>query len=170
MKKQLNLRKKDALIYLSLVAVMLVIILTMIYNLIENKRLNEKFAPLIEATKEIRVQTSLSHLWLEEILTGDTTITFDEVFIQIESAQWLVNSILEGGTNNRITIIPLQDTLLRKEVFLIQKNLDRYKKITLQRWKNKNTSGIGTEIDQEYDKIFNDFHQHTIAVEQNIKN
>ena len=106
--------------------------------------MHKEYTPAIEATREIKLITAISHLRFEEVITGDTTVNFDEVITRIELAQWYINSILEGGTNDKITILPIRDIIIRDEIILAKKNLQDFKEITIERWNYKNLSGNTT--------------------------
>lgn len=166
---QLNI-KSGFFLSVILISVMLLIITSMTYILIVDKQLNKKHSPLIVAAEEIKLQTALAHLWFEEIISGDTVKTYDDVLRHIELAQWYTNSIIEGGTNDEMTIVPIKDTLLQKEIIQVQEKLEEYKEITLERWTHKNVSEIGSAIDQKYDEIFEAFQQKASLVEHNIRN
>lgn len=65
--------------------------------------------------------------------------------------------MLEGGKNSEGTIAPLKDTELRQKIIIVQKQLAEFMNITKQRFIARPTSIAGTDIDQRYDSIFNEF-------------
>ena len=162
-------KKAELKIYLFLVTVMLSIIIAMIYIYIENEDIRKRYSPLVEATEEIQLQSALAHLWFEELITGDTSISINQVYEYLELAQWNINAMLTGGTNKDISIIAIENTELQNEIIQIKTELNNYKIITKKRWENKKYSKIGSETDSKYDKIFNSFQYHTLEVKNQIK-
>ncbi len=130
-------KKAELKIYLFLVTVMLSIIIAMIYIYIENEDIRKRYSPLVEATEEIQLQSALAHLWFEELITGDTSISINQVYEYLELAQWNINAMLTGGTNKDISIIAIENTELQNEIIQIKTELKNYKIITKKRWEKK---------------------------------
>ncbi len=166
---QLILKSK---IFLNTILILLLLFIVLSMSLIQkvNNQLHKEYAPSIEATREIKLLTAISHLWFEEIISGDTTVNFEGVITRVELAQWYLNSILEGGVTDKISILPIRDTIIRDEIILAKKNLQDFKEITIERWNYKNLSGIGSDIDQSYDKVFNLIQQNISDIHNNIQN
>jgi len=143
--------------YLLLVSVTIIIVTAMLYSFYSSSQMINKYSPLVDATMEIKLEATTAHLWFEEIISGDRYENLDDVIKHIDSAVWYAKAILEGGRNEEGTFINLDDELLRQEVVATLEQLIEFKSITLIRYNAKETSGIGTEIDQQYDQLFKGF-------------
>jgi PAS domain S-box-containing protein len=141
----------------------------MMYIYRTGNRLAAVHAPLVDAAMEIKLQATTAHLWLEEIITGDKTESIDTVLKHIDEANWYANAMLAGGENEEGRFYPLKDPDLRTHTKEVQAKLAEFKRITRQRWETKGVSGIGSEIDQQYDAIFNDFITQVDRVETDIQ-
>jgi C4-dicarboxylate-specific signal transduction histidine kinase len=129
----------------------------MVYGLRTGTRMSVRSAPLVNAAMEIRLQATSSHLWFEEILSGDSQESMNEVWDHLESAEWYARAMLEGGTNDEGTFYPLEDPALRTEIREILARLGDFRRITTERWNARLVSAAGTEMDREYDEIFQGF-------------
>lgn len=113
--------------------------------------------PLDTAIAELRVAVALSHLWLEEYLTGDRTVLLDrDVEGELDRAEALARSLLEGGRIDEIWTIevPIADPAFRAEVSQLQDFLREFRAMSATRLKDPAVAGIGTELDAEYDAAF----------------
>lgn len=129
----------------------------MIYSSSTGRKIAVRFAPLIDAAMEIKYEATLAHLWFEEIISGDTSIDIEEIWKHIDQAEWYAYAMLNGGKNQEGIYIPLKDPALRKEIEQTLEDLKAYRLTVLERWKTQSISGIGSDVDQNFDKIFRDF-------------
>jgi len=129
----------------------------MVYSFYSSSQMINKFSPLVEVTMEIKLEATTAHLWFEEIISGDRYENLDDIIKRIDRALWYAKAMIEGGQNEEGTFIPLDDERLKVEVVATIGQLKEFKLITLTRYKAKEASGIGSEIDQEYDQLFKDF-------------
>ena len=112
-----------------------------------------------DAIRKLEVAVSTSHLWLEEFLTGDTTVDFDEeIWQQLERSTELVRQVLQGGSAEPGGLIlrPLEDPRLRRQAETLSARLETLKKVSRERYRQGAEAGIGTDIDQSFDQIFRD--------------
>ncbi len=63
-------------------------------NIYERQRAN---LALTSALMDVRIKTATFHLWLEEALTGDTTIDVQKLLSDLDLAIDLTSTILDGG-------------------------------------------------------------------------
>jgi PAS domain S-box-containing protein len=157
-------------IYLLFVIVALVILGTMAYTLFTGNRISAKYAPLVDATMEIRFQGAQAHLWFEEVISGDPYKKIEEVLDFIDQADWYAQAILEGGSNPEGTFIPIKDPKIEEPIRIVRKDLAEFKKLTKQRLKIGKAAGIGSDVDQKYDAIFEHFLKQSDSVEKLIQN
>ena len=82
--------------------------------------------------------------------------TFDNSS-NLDQAKWYAQAMLEGGENEEGKFVPLEDTVLRHEIEKTLKGLSTFKAIAQERWNRRSQSSVGTDIDQHFDKVFDDF-------------
>jgi len=133
------------------------IIVSMGYSFFSSDRMINNYSPLVDATMEIKYEATTAHLWFEEIMSGDRVVDFEDVIKHVDQAQWYARAMLEGGENPEGNFLPLEDLNLRQEVAETIEHLNKFKEITLKRYKFTEVSGVGSEIDQEYDRLFKNF-------------
>ena len=139
------------------------------YGFYKGDRMNKVYAPLIDAAMEIKLETTTAHLWFEEIISGDRHEDIEVVWEHLNQADWYAKAILEGGRNPEGTFIPLDDAKMRQEIGEAQEKLMAFRDITKQRIDSKETSGIGTVIDQRYDAVFSDLLSQADEVETRLQ-
>ncbi len=158
-------------IYLSLTLITFLVIGTMWYSLSKGNLIAAKHAPLVDATMEIKLETTLGHLWFEEIMSGDRSLNIKDVWKHFDQAIWYAKAMLEGGQNPEGTFIPLANLEMQKDIGEVLVALKEFKKTAEARFETimNGTSGIGTDIDQRFDTTFNAFMQETDDVETQLQ-
>jgi len=126
-------------------------------------------APLVDAAVEIKLEISQAHLWFEELVTGDKTVTIDEVYKLQDGAFWYANAMLVGGTNSKGTFIPLEDEQLRQKIEIVIAKLKEFRARTEDRYAKSSESSIGSQIDQEYDRVFKEVIADADEVEARLQ-
>ncbi len=124
------------------------------YSIFSSNRMVNTYAPLADAAMEVKLETTTAHLWFEEKISGDRFASFDEILGHIDTAKWYAAAMLEGGRNTEGEFKPLRDPVLRQEVKEGLEYIERFERITHKRYEAYASSGIGTEIDQQYDRVF----------------
>lgn len=164
--------------YMLLIIMIAGIFALMLQSFYVSDKMINNYLPLVDATKELRLEATAAHLWFEEILSGDSQERVDVVFAHIDQAEWYAQAMLYGGENSEGVLLPLEDSQLRKEITSVVSTLEEFKKVTTQRYEFSSTSGVGTEIDQRYDSIFRslvnqadqaEFHLKKIISEEGTK-
>ncbi len=112
------------------------------------------YAPLADASMEIKLEATIAHLWFEEAISGDRTLKIEDFFEHIEKANWYAQAMLDGGQNQEGHFIALKNPKLRYQIKQTIKNLHAFKEIADRRWREQSQSGIGSDIDQLFDKTF----------------
>jgi len=139
------------------------------YSFDTGNRMNMFYSPLIEAAINIKLEATIAHLWLEEIISGDRSEDMKSVWTHLNQAEWYANAMLEGGENPRGEIPPLTDEKMRQEIREVQSHLKEVRNVTSKRIESIRISGIGSEIDQHYDSIYMDFVNQADRVETGLK-
>lgn len=146
--------------YLLITVVAILIISAVSYSFFSTKVMIHGYYPLVDATMEVKLEATTAHLWFEEIISGDRYENIESIMGHIDQSIWYAKVMLEGGQNSEGTFLPLKDILLRNEVASTVELLNKFKAVTTERYNSKEKSGIGSEIDQKYDRLFLKFiHQ-----------
>lgn len=142
-----------------------VVIGVMFYSFHIGARMAAIYSPLVDAAMEIRLEATTSHLWFEEMMGGDRHESIDAILARLDEADWYAKAMLQGGENAEGQFIPLKDSGMRQAIDEVRSKLAEFKRMTLERWKTRKISGIGTEIDQKYDAVYEDFVEQADIVE-----
>jgi|GEM_PF-3841941 len=156
-------------IFLLIVLISIAMISVVAYSFTLGYEMTTNFSPLVDAAMETKLEATTAHLWFEEMISHDPSITIDDVMKHIDNAIWYVNAMLEGGKNPEGTFMPLTDPILRTQIEDVLKKLYIFRDITIERYKATETSGIGTPIDQRYDAIFISFENQADLVETGLQ-
>jgi len=114
--------------------------------------------PHMSAALEVKLEAAIAHLWFEEAISGDSYVDIDEeVWRHIDKAEWYANVMLVGGEDSEGEFIPLEDPELRKKVEQTIEGIHAFRLFAQKRWREKDKSGVGTDIDQLFDQTFNKF-------------
>jgi signal transduction histidine kinase/ActR/RegA family two-component response regulator len=138
------------------------------------KRLAEQEVALIRAASEIRVAVAVSHLWLEEYVTGDPGVDLQEVWDSLDKAQALTRAMLEGGRvgERGILLAPLEDPGLRAQAESIQVQIARLRETARRRqagYQRGEDTGVGSPVDVQFDRIFDDLSDDTKTLEREVE-
>ena len=139
------------------------------YGFLIGDRINRVYAPLVDAVMQIKLEVTTAHLWLEEILSGDHDTDISVVWKHQNQAEWYAKAMLEGGKNPEGTFIPLDDAELLSKIKIVQGKLVAFRKISQQRIVTESISGIGTDIDQQFDDLFHSFLKEADEVETRLQ-
>ena len=73
------------------------------------------------------------------------------------SPDWYARALLEGGSNQEGTFVPLQSKSMRQQIESVRKALDQFRRIAEERYGNYAASLPGSGIDQKFDQVFAGF-------------
>ncbi len=152
-------------VYYFIGIISIAIISAMGYAFYSSHLMINKYSPLVDATMEIKLELTTAHLWFEEIISGDPYERFESITDHIDTAQWYANAMISGGENQEGRFLPFKDPAIRKEIMDCIDRLSKFKEITNKRYSAVSTSGIGSGIDQEYDKLFRQLIKQIDTVE-----
>lgn len=130
--------------------------------------MSAKYAPLVDAVMEIKLEATTAHLWLEEILSGDKKEDINKVRQNIKNAIWYADAIIKGGKNDEGNYLPLEDEYLEKKINYVLIKLYEFEKMTNQRYENPESSIAGDKYDILYDKVFKEFIAEADLVETEL--
>ncbi|MFQ5715925.1 MAG: hypothetical protein ACE5GQ_02360 [Nitrospinales bacterium] len=125
------------------------------YSLHKGIQMSARYAPWIDAVMEIKLETTLAHLWFEEIISGDANEDMQTVWEKLDKANTYANLMLAGGKNlEGIFVPPLEDEDMRRIIRNVQGKMAEFIDITRQRIEGIKTSEAGSDIDERYDVVF----------------
>jgi signal transduction histidine kinase len=108
-----------------------------------------------DALEHAQIHASVFHLWLEETLAGDAKTDRKDLWFDLEQAIRLVDEFLNGRqTADGSVLEQLTDPELRSRAETLRALLLRFKTTALARTQDRALSGIGSEADQRFDKLF----------------
>lgn len=140
-----------------MVAFTLLLTIAMLSSLLIGRSMSERYAPLADATMEIKLEATTGHLWFEELISGDRYIDLETIFKHFDQSEWYAQAMLEGGENQEGRFVPLENPALREKIEQTLNNIRTFKEIAKQRWETRADSGIGSVIDQRFDQVFANF-------------
>ncbi|MFC1552740.1 ATP-binding protein [Candidatus Latescibacterota bacterium] len=152
-------------IYIIIIVAGMVMTFTVIFSFVTGNRMSSKYAGLIDAAMEIKYEITTFHLWLEEAITGGRSSDFESAIYHLEEAEWYVNSMIEGGENEEGTFYKLEDPVLIHALEDIKKELTVFRNVSSERIASLDISGVDSEIDQRFDKIYDELIAMTDDIE-----
>ncbi len=129
----------------------------MVYSLYVGSLMTKRYTPLADAAVEIKFEATIGHLWFEEIISGDKSKDIATVWEHLDQSAWYARAMLEGGDNPEGVFVPHRDPALRREIEDVQAKISDFRAIAEERWAAAHQSGIGSDIDQRFDAVFEDF-------------
>jgi len=156
--------------FITLISTIGVLLIAMIiYSAETGLRMSQRYTPLINAVTEIKLQAAIGHLWFEEILSNDQNEDIEQVRYHLKHADWYIQAMLEGAESASGKFMAMDDPELRRQIEGIRALLMQFRTQMEQRWRDKNTSGPGTPIDQSFDLTFNTFIQKADIVKLRLQ-
>jgi len=67
-----------------------------------------KYATLVDAMMEAKLEVTTGHLWAMEIITGESAYDMEVVTKHFNQANWYLNAIINGGKNKEGHFYPLE--------------------------------------------------------------
>lgn len=117
--------------------------------------MSKHHVPLVSAAHEIRIQVTGFHLWFEEFIQGDSTPSSEiKMWEHLDMAERYAEAMLNGGNAHEGIILPLDDPLLSTDIEQAITAIRELRKVGLERLKAKETSAIGSAIEQRFDSVY----------------
>ena len=119
---------------------------------------------------DVQILTTTSHLWLEESISGDTSVDIEKVWDDLKLAQKLLKAVLIGGkTEHDLILVPLRDPKLQQRAERIDALLKELRTIALKRHQDIEKATVGSDIDQRFDAVFGDFQDEVSGLENIVE-
>ena len=112
-------------------------------------------AKLIDEVNEMQIDIAVAHLWFEEYISGDASIDINAVQTRLDRAKMVVESLISGGhSGHGMVVKPLTDKEALLQAQKIKAAIAELAKAANQRKELGDLAGIGTLLDERFDKIF----------------
>lgn len=96
----------------------------------------------------VEISTANSHLWLEEYVTGDSTIDIEKNLAAIDQSIEVIGGLLNDGISwHGVMLQPLDDRELIARVEVVEALLKEFKSAAIERLAQPEHSGIGSVLD-----------------------
>jgi len=169
-----NFTSKDNIIYRKFSSFIILIfglfyIFLFYLSFVEGKKIIEKYAPLVDAAMEIRLEATVSHQHLEEMLCGEKENSIVDALVHINESIWYANAMLNGGVNSEGIFLPLEDIYMRNKIADVLSDLKHFKEATINRFENSNTEEDILHFKEMYHDDFNRFIKDADDVETRIQ-
>ncbi|HEX4955242.1 MAG TPA: ATP-binding protein [Thermoanaerobaculia bacterium] len=120
---------------------------------------------------EVRTSLAISHLWVEELVTGDAINPLD-ITAPLLHAERATEVLLVGGTTeDGFDLQPIDRPELLRDALILRSGIDSLWEITQARlgaYRRQEPAGPGSPLDREYDRVFADLAQRTEKLAQGI--
>ncbi|MEH6443160.1 MAG: EAL domain-containing protein [Oceanospirillaceae bacterium] len=136
----------------------LLIMAAVSYSLNTGREIAERNSPLVNATMKIKLEVTTAHLWFEELINGDRSINIEDIWTHLDQSEWYAQAMLNGGTNELGTLIPLNDANLRIQIKETIIGIHNFRQIAQKRWALPSTSRVSSAIDQHFDLAFSNLN------------
>lgn len=156
------------LVITSIISAM-IFLLAMAFLFYQSNRMTTHHVPQMHAAMNIKLEATTAHLWFEEIVSGDRNESIDSVWRHIDHADWYAQALLRGDSMNGQNYLPLNDPDLREAIVLVRSKLENFRQIAVQRYENLSISEAGSDIDQQFDQVFQSFVDHAGFVESAVQ-
>jgi len=127
-----------------------------------------KYTPLVDAAMEIKLEVSMGHLWLEELIEGNEHLSYaEDVKPHFDQALWYTQAMLSGGRNSEGTFIALNDSEQRmrqlvKETESLLVSIEQEAQARLQLAHEKGL-GLNHYVNSPAHQAFNDDFESLIS-------
>lgn len=156
-------------LYMALGILSLVIASTVMYSVSVGVRVETVYVPQVHASMETKIEAVLAHLWFEESFTSDRpdmTLAWEHM----DRSEWYARAMLQGGRSDEGTFVALDDPEHRREVGQLLELLARFREIAQARVVlGSSDAGIGSDLDQEFDAVFEGFLAQAAEVELHLQ-
>ncbi len=130
-----------------------------------NERQRMDFA-LADAVMEINISVASCHLWIEEGISGDTSMDIEKISGEIDSAISLTDALLKGGRSSHgLPLEWLEDPNLLKRAEEIYSLLTLFKTIALQRIQAAEMGRFSPDLYERFHAVFKEIHDKAKALE-----
>ena len=132
-------------------------------------RVYQKYLLLINASMKMRLEATTAYLWFEEMIGGDKSKNMDDILKHLDIADRYAKSMIEGGEELYLKILPVDDSKLRTSINSLQSQLKKQRELLHIRIEKISSAGPSSEIDKIYHSTLENFIKNAINYEMDIK-
>jgi diguanylate cyclase (GGDEF)-like protein len=126
-------------------------------------------SPLAEAAAEIKVNGTLAYLWFDEIMSGDTAQSIQEVWYYLEIADWHLVALLEGGESIMGDYHPVEDDEIRSRLISLRELLSEFRVSVESNYQHVQLDRANSFNSVRRDEQFLEFASKADEIQQAIK-
>ncbi|MFQ5528185.1 MAG: response regulator [Thermoanaerobaculia bacterium] len=123
----------------------------------------------LRAVAEIQTRVAIAHLWVEEYVTGDD-LHLDQIEPSLRRAERLVRSLAERSRESTgVVSNGSLDSTVEQSTTDIAAEVELFSRLTRDRLigaANQEDVGIGSAVDEEYDRVFFELNDRLAGLEQ----
>jgi signal transduction histidine kinase/PAS domain-containing protein len=135
-----------------------------------NERQDNNFI-FADVIVDIQLKAATSHLWLEEVISGETTLDAQRVWNDMDDALSLAEALLKGGkSDNGLAVLPIENPDMRSRMEDIKSLLISFEELAVERHRDPQLGAIGTEMDERFDTLFEKLLHEAKELETVIEN
>jgi len=153
---------RPLIVVISMVAV--VVLGSMLFLKNQHQHISDTHAEMLAVSEHITGDITISHLWLEEIVSGDAHENPDTVFKHLNRVANDLERFHMFAEHSHVVARHPETDNIHAIHNAAQTIFDKFVKLTHQRLSNSEVSGISTAVDQEYDESFNNFIAHIATI------
>ncbi|MBL7005138.1 MAG: response regulator [Gammaproteobacteria bacterium] len=128
----------------------------------------ERHAPQVDAIMEMKVEISHAHIWLEEVISGDSDENIQFVWEHIAQAKWYNKALLSGAKDKDGNVYLALDKKYTSDVLQIYTDLQRMNVLAKKRLQQQSISQAGSNADQLFDTIIRELSSNINALEDSV--
>ncbi len=130
--------------------------------------LGRQLNPLTEAVIEIKFTVTRTHLYFEELMSGDQTEKIEEILADLDEADFYADAILTGGERDGVVFLASPSEVVRSNAAKVTERLKQFRDAMSARYNNRDaaSSQAGSEIDAAFDETYEAVVKETLATEQ----
>ena len=157
----------NSFLSVTVIGITLLLILLSVVSINYTNRMVSEYSTLVETSIEVKQELSVAHLWFEEIISGDSNETIEEVWSHLDKSDRHALDLLKGEYGPIDENITVGNTFIRQDIENIRKKIAVFRTLTAERFNSVKSAGAGSVIDQKYDDVFLGIvHQVDVVVEK----
>lgn len=172
-KFKLSIKQK---LFFGFLAIALIVAISGLFSIYFTKSIGEEAyliggveAPALDAIKEAKILGLEAHLMFEEYIAGDESEDIKIVWGLFDEAVWYCNAILNGGEKEGEVFTAVQEKEIQAKVKNVIIKIEQVKQSARSRLNiSKSESEVGSEVEQEFDSIFDSFTNEIDDVEEMV--
>ena len=145
---------RNTFLSVTVIGITLMLVLLSVVSINYTNRMVSEYSTLVETSIGIKQELSVTHLWLEEIISGDSYVTIEEVWFHFDKSDRHALDVLKGGYGLIDDNISVENLSIRQEIENIRKEMAVFRTLTEERINSLKYAGVGSIIDQKYDHLF----------------